>query len=145
MAKFKDTEINGNLYISNDLQVNNKSILDLTYPVGSIYMSINDTNPSTLFGGTWDQLKDRFLLGVGDTYTAGSTGGSATVTLSLDQMPAHTHGLTQSYAYGSGGNSATAGYSSSVGASYTTGSAGGGQSHNNMPPYLAVYMWKRVS
>lgn len=65
-------------------------------------MSMNNTNPSTLFGGTWIQLKDRFLLGVGDTYkTANSTGGNSTVTLSTANLPAHTHsigGHTHTYA-----------------------------------------------
>lgn len=48
------------------------------YPIGSIYMSVNDTNPSLVFGGTWQQIKDRFLLASGDTYDNGQTGGSAT-------------------------------------------------------------------
>ena len=66
-------------------------ILNLVYPVGSIYMSVNSVNPSTLFGGTWEQLKDKFLLASGDTYSNGSTGGSATVSLTQSQMPRHTH------------------------------------------------------
>ena len=53
-------------------------IFDSIYPVGSIYMSVNSTSPETLFGGTWVQIKDTFLLSAGDTYTAGNTGGSAT-------------------------------------------------------------------
>lgn len=68
------------------------------YPVGSIYMSVVDTNPSTLFGGTWERLKDRFLLGAGDSYTLGNTGGSATKTITKANIPnytlyeaAHTH------------------------------------------------------
>ena len=66
-------------------------LFDLVYPVGSIYMSVNSTSPSILFGGTWEQLKDKFLLASGDTYTAGNTGGSATVSLTEAQMPRHTH------------------------------------------------------
>lgn len=50
------------------------------YPVGSIYMSVNNVNPSTVFGGTWQQIKDKFLLACGDTYNNGATGGSATHT-----------------------------------------------------------------
>ena len=71
--------------------INGKSILNLTYPVGSIYMSVNSTNPGTLFGGTWVQLQNRFLLGAGSSYSNGATGGSATVTLNVNQIPAHTH------------------------------------------------------
>lgn len=72
--------------------LNSSSIVDLIYPVGSIYMSVNSTSPQTLFGGTWVQLEDTFLLGAGSTYTAGSTGGSASHTLTTDELPAHTHG-----------------------------------------------------
>ena len=61
------------------------------YPVGSIYMSINSTNPSTLFGGEWEQIEDTFLLACGTSYSNGATGGSATVTLTENQMPSHTH------------------------------------------------------
>ena len=61
------------------------------YPVGSIYMSVNNVNPSTVFGGTWTQIKDKFLLACGDTYNNGSTGGSATNTLAVNQLPSHTH------------------------------------------------------
>lgn len=66
-------------------------VCDLIYPVGSIYMSVNAVNPSTLFGGTWAQIKDKFLLAAGDTYTNGSTGGAATHTLTTAQLPSHTH------------------------------------------------------
>lgn len=75
------------------------------YPVGSIYMSVNSTNPGTLFGGTWTQLKDTFLLAAGDTYAANATGGAASASytpagtvgntaLTSAQIPAHTHSFT---------------------------------------------------
>lgn len=65
-------------------------LLDLFYPVGSIYTSTRDTNPAATLGGTWTQIKDRFLLCAGDSYSAGSTGGSATHT---HTSAAHTHGI----------------------------------------------------
>lgn len=65
----------------------------LVYPVGSIYVSVNSTNPGTIFGGTWEQIKDRFILAAGDTYSAGSTGGSADAVI-----PTHTHTITASSA-----------------------------------------------
>ena len=65
------------------------SFLDMIYPVGSIYLSVEDTNPSTLFGGSWVQIKDTFLLSAGDSYTGGVTGGKAIY--SADDMPSHTH------------------------------------------------------
>lgn len=61
------------------------------YPVGSVYISFNSTDPSSLFGGTWVRLKDRFLLASGDTYAPGTTGGSATKTITKNNLPAHNH------------------------------------------------------
>lgn len=61
------------------------------HPIGSLYWSSKDTNPSTLFGGTWTPIKDKFILAAGDTYANGATGGAATVTLTTQQIPSHTH------------------------------------------------------
>lgn len=129
-----------------------EKIVDLVYPIGSIYMSVNGTNPGTLFGGTWEQLEDRFLLGAGSGYTAGSTGGEANHTLTISEMPSHDHPITTGYeaaTAASGGTSyLVAGYSGSARPTnmpFRIGNRGGGQPHNNMPPYLAVYMWKRTA
>ena len=71
--------------------------IELIYPVGSLYWSSKSTNPSTLFGGTWVQIKDRFILACGDTYTSvDATGGASSVTLSVSNMPSHTHSFTPS-------------------------------------------------
>lgn len=123
---------------------------DDIYPVGSIYMSVNSTNPSNLFGGTWTQLKDRFLLGAGSTYTNGSTGGEASHTLTVNEMPSHSH--PQYVTVSSGGSlsancdydSYSSGNARKSAQNVSTGPTGGGNSHNNMPPYLVVYMWKRT-
>lgn len=121
------------------------------YPVGSIYISVNSTNPATLFGGTWEQIKDKFLLSAGDTYNAGDEGGEATHKLTIDEMPKHKHNANvrinwyDGTAYGPLFNQ---GDSSHVGVDRETtytDEVGGGQPHNNMPPYLAVYMWKRIA
>ena len=61
------------------------------YPIGSVYISFNSTDPSTLFGGTWVRLKDRFLLACGDSYAPNTTGGSATKTIATSNLPSHTH------------------------------------------------------
>lgn len=66
-------------------------VISKVYPVGSIYMSVNDTDPGTLFGGTWQQIQGKFLLGASSGHSAGSTGGAETVTLSAGNIPAHTH------------------------------------------------------
>ena len=219
------------------LEVNGEKIgaIDFSkiYPVGSIYMSTSSTDPKNLFGGTWERIQDRFLLCAGSSYSAGSTGGSASVTLTSSQIPGHTHsfsatsgattashthsfsatsggvstghkhdwsGTTSSagshthtlkgygavldkgstgWRFGSGGGSTASGIVNSAGGhthtvsgttgyqsnshthsvsgttgsgggshthsvSGTTGSTGGGGSHTNMPPYLAVYVWKRT-
>ena len=201
------------------------------FPIGYIYLSVSNVNPSTYFGGTWEQIKDVFLLSAGTTYTAGNTGGASTVTLTTSQIPSHTHGLnnhTHSVgAHSHGLNSHTHTYSKSATTSgsttltidqipshahnigrsglynsagyggfsqstgnaepFSTGSTGGGKghthsitlssvntgaasgstanstvfntggnsgnttatgngsSHNNMPPYLVVYMWQRTA
>ena len=115
------------------------------YPVGAIYISADSTSPASLFGGTWEQLKDRFLLGAGDTYSAGSTGGEAAHTLTTSEMPSHQHQWLSHYtAKGGSSGYGTSWASQSVTTGYTT-YTGGGEAHNNMPPYFAVYMWKRIA
>lgn len=68
-----------------------RSLVDIIYPVGSIYMSVNNVNPGTLFGGTWQAITGRFLLAASSTYPLGTTGGAANKQLSVNEMPAHTH------------------------------------------------------
>ena len=129
--------------------------LDSVYPVGSIYMSVNNTNPQILFGGTWEQIQDKFLLASGSTYLAGSTGGNAT----------HKHDLTNAYAKVDFRSNrlnlyrkTTASWTGNVKTSsdiLTDGDGYGGNqsvelggktdSGDNMPPYLAVYIWKRTA
>ena len=64
------------------------------YPVGSVYISFNSADPSTLFGGTWERLKDTFLLANGDAYAPNTAGGSATKNITVDNLPNHTHSLS---------------------------------------------------
>lgn len=130
--------------------VNN--IILKAYPVGSIYMSVNSTSPATLFGGTWVELQGRFLLGRSASYGNGSTGGAASVAISTAQMPSHGHTIR---GWNIGANGALpnttpynwigydqSGWYSTEGMMTKTGS---GSAHENMPPYLAVYMWKRTA
>lgn len=125
-------------------------ILDNVYPVGSIYMSVNSTNPKNLFGGTWEQIQGKFLFGMDSSYPAGSTGGEITHALTIDEMPEHNHTI---YYPNSGGPYLKANicYPKDSGINMTwcaemckTASTGGGAAHNNMPPYLSVYIWKRT-
>lgn len=118
------------------------------YPVGAIYLSVTNVNPATLFGGTWEAIGGRFLLGANSTYAAGSTGGESSHKLTTTEMPRHNHTL-DNYNVSAGNTTAymtvqaqaKVGYNGNVQMLY----AGGDGSHNNMPPYLAVYMWKRTA
>lgn len=93
------------------------------YPVGSVYISFNSTDPTTLFGGTWVRLKDTFLLVNGDTYSPGSTGGSATKTISTNNLPSHTHTC-----------STVAGHTHTRGSMNITGTFSGvGQAYSSSP------------
>lgn len=128
------------------------SIIDIVYPVGSIYMSVNAADPSKLFSGTaWEKLEGRFLLGSSSTYKPGSTGGEATHTLTANEMPTHRHSIYYPNGGGPYGDAAIS-YPEGSGTDKTwqaemckTESAGGSAAHNNMPPYLSVNMWKRTS
>lgn len=128
-------------------QMANVISLSDVYPVGAIYISTVSTSPATLFGGSWTQLTDRFLLGAGSTYTAGKTGGAATHTLTIDEMPRHDHwGVYRPdwYLHDESGQPSGKSDGSSDNQLFTD-ERGGGGAHNNMPPYLVVYMWKRIA
>lgn len=153
------------------LQVGGSNILERIYPVGSIYMSTQNKNPKDLFSfGTWEQIQGKFLFAANSTRTAGSTGGAETVALTVNQLPKHGH--PQNYApqgadtnrmvtsspekgmcsddniHGSSaGTKAGSQYawSSSSLTIVGTGRVGNNEAHENMPPYLAVYMWKRTA
>lgn len=189
--------------LDNLSEVGEKHILSLVYPIGSIYISVNEIDPSSLFGfGQWEKIKDKFLLASGDNYTNEETGGSSTVSLTTNQMPTHNHTAStdsqgahthsrgsmnitgnsgQVYAYKPAGNGGGAMYQDLGGGgcaqdsrnTYTGSGAigfnaannwsgetssngshthnitvyntGAGEAHNNMPPYLAVNIWKRVA
>ena len=129
------------------LEINGKTVFDMVYPVGSVYVSVNSTSPATLFGGTWVQIKDKFLLSAGDTYKAGATGGEATHVLTVDEMPRHNHSLDNLNASGSTTPYMTvqAQEKKGYGGNAQTFFTGGGQAHNNMPPYIVVYIWQRTA
>lgn len=157
-------------------------ILDLIHPIGSIYWSTDSISPATLFGGTWEQIKDTFILAAGSIYSAGSTGGEASHTLTVAETPAHTHtrgtmnitgvityitadsanisnsgypttgafrwsneAYSQRASLASGTGSRDLNFDASRSWTGATSSVGSGNSHNNMPPYLVAYCWKRVA
>lgn len=140
-------------------------VLDNVYPIGSIYMNVNSTNPGTLFGGTWEQIQGRFLLGMSSSYPAGSQGGEASHTLTTAEMPIHGHNpaneagysgfitnSSKAFSIGDMGSQSGSGryypYASAafdISRNTMTGTTGGGNPHNNMPPYLSIYIWKRTA
>ena len=131
-----------------DVWFRGKRLLDAVWPVGSIYLSASEISPETLFGGTWEQVKDRFLLAAGDVYEPGETGGEAQHTLTKAEMPAHTHGYDFTGQSDVTGVTAIRLYDADGRRNEYQGasaSAGGGAAHNNMPPYLVVYVWRRTA
>lgn len=128
---------------------NKNNIFSVPYfPIGYIYLSTSSINPSEIFGGVWEPIKDRFLLLAGDTYKGGKTGGEAAHKLTIDEMPRH-----QPQALLNTNDSNTTGsainwqvvnngrfYGGDMFKTY-----GGDKAHNNMPPYIVVYGWVKVS
>lgn len=120
------------------------TIFDAIYPVGSIYLAYNHINPGTLFGGTWVRMTDGFLWASRSSDIIGQTGGEKTHTLTINEMPKHNHGGT----YTNGGTATkTHSWLASGGSAmaYESVDAGGGQAHNNMPPYIQVSIWRRTA
>jgi len=147
-VEFDYTELTSILSIGTDSE---SEFLDKVYPVGSIYMSVNSTDPGTLFGGTWAKIEGQFLLGSSATYPLGSTGGEATHTLTTAEMPSHSHVVTRATtSYQAGQQSAWRALSwSGTNHDYSdvvsSESSGSGSAHNNMPPYLSVNIWQRTA
>ena len=126
-----------------------KTTLLAVWPIGSIYTSVTSANPSTLFGGNWEAFgAGRVLIGLDSADTdfdaAEETGGAKTHTLTTAEMPSHTHTFT-AFQTISGSNNRTGGGALSASASSTTASTGGGGAHNNVQPYIVVYMFKRIA
>ena len=115
------------------------------FPLGYIYITTSSTSPAEIFGGAWERIKDVFLLSAGNLYTVGSTGGEATHKLTIEEMPSHSHELND---IGINWSAGPLEYSTQVSSQssrvFETNKVGGDQAHNNMPPYLAVYMWRRI-
>ncbi len=193
----------GEIYGMIEQKTNRKDLIDIIYPIGSIYMSVNSVTPSTLFGGVWEQIQGKFLLASDSNNPVGTTGGEATTPLTVENLPSHTHSGSSvsagshSHSRGGmeiGGNFSVlndAGNLSMTGVYYLSGnyvqnrvsvdtysgnldnrllefrasrnwsgntsengghthtinvgSTGSGTAHNNMPPYLAVNIWKRTA
>jgi hypothetical protein len=151
-------QVGGDLIIDGELYFGNTSWLDRAFPVGCIYMSVNSTNPETLFGGTWTAWgTGRVPVGI-DIYqtefnTSEKTGGTKTHTLTVDEMPRHSHDLPEltddsssSRTYEKNTSRAVRTTAQSTKAWWGhTGYVGADQPHNNLQPYITCYMWKRIA
>ena len=129
------------------------------YPIGAIYISTDSKSPAAIFGGTWERIKDRFLLAAGDTYAAGKEGGAANHThttsghtLTVDEIPEHAHYISEAPGNETGTAWVGAAGTAAQKQRWTNGvGKSGAHSHGNtgsassMPPYLAVYIWKRTA
>jgi hypothetical protein len=123
-------------------------------PVGYVWVSFDSTNPGTIVGGTWELVEQgRMLLSAGSDYSVGSTGGEAAHTLTIDEMPTHRH----EYQLDSMGNgqridggawfvdAGNVGENQNPNLHRYTFDSGGSKPHNNMSPYIAVYMFRRTA
>lgn len=125
-------------------------LMNMLYPVGSYYITeSSDLNTvdkvNAYFGGTWERIADVFLLGAGNSYALGATGGETVHTLTVNEMPSHCHHMPQTAwdgieADGGINDKGTGGHDYY---NMPTDYVGGSQAHNNMPPYRAVYMYRR--
>ena len=142
----------GNIYAS-DMFIAGKALRDIFYPIGAIYQSTVNTDPSSFIGGTWERFGNgRVLVGVDEAdsvfSTPNKTGGAKTHTLTIAEIPSHTHGQVVT-----ANNTGSAirrdhdsdGSSSEYPQGVTTQPTGGGESHNNLQPYITVYMWRRTA
>jgi hypothetical protein len=130
-------------------------LLDRVWPIGSIYLSVDATDPADRFGGRWTRIENAFLLAASNAHPAGERGGEEQVTLTQEQMPKHAHvhnDYIQGYVnanYRDGFNTYASPTQELAGgdrqaAQGGSSSAGGSQPHNNMPPYISVYVWQRT-
>lgn len=129
-----------------------KALRDEIFPIGAIYLSTSAINPQTIFGGVWERIKDRFLLGAGDRFKPGEKDGEAEHILSADEIPYHGHETMYMIQNSSGVSpegdmllaaDADGSVKGTVRNMTVTGMKSYGAAHNNMPPYLAVYVWER--
>ena len=127
----------------------------LMHPKGSLFHSNDPTSPAELYGGTWERIEGKFIMGASDTYPAGSTGGSATHTQTMDETPKHNHGIGTNVPGDGFHNEQWQFYITSVkqvsdASGYDsygmwTESVGGNAPMDILNPYYSMYIWRRVA
>ena len=139
----------------NFVNTRNFATLDDIYPVGSIYLTASAVSPSTFFSGTWVRYaQGKCLFGVDDNdtdFALETTGGEKEHTLTTAEMPSHTHTFGDKVrTTGTDGGHHSYNFIQPIIAGITsqnntTDATGGGQAHENLPPYIAIYIWKRTA
>jgi hypothetical protein len=143
-AELKEKFDEGNVKTQIFINAMIDSMLDAIWPVGSVYISVNDNNPEVVFGGVWEKIENAFLLGASSAHPLGSSGGAETHALSVEEMPQHSHNIWGGTEVSSLNVYGFALTSDHLTSQYATIGAGEGKPHDNMPPYLAVGIWKRI-
>lgn len=151
--------LTGGYMVKPTLLINGADILEMIWPIGSVYTSYINKNPGDLFGlGSWERIKGRMVVGVSESESefsnVGKTGGEKNHVISTNEMPRHGHtesvGIKNASSEARGyGLTQTGAFRDRVivnnsGRPTYTGSVGGGAAHNNLPPYIALYMWRRI-
>ena len=124
-----------------------QNIFNILYPIGAYYITEGES-PQSIFSSvgitsTWTKVQGRFLLGTSSTYGRGAEGGEERHTLTVNEMPAHSHTFQAGSSYQQYASNLD--YGDVRASSRSTGSTGGSQPHNNMPPYRAVDIWRRTT
>ena len=154
VLKYKDTQTGEWKEIDNG-GTDDQVLLEKIFPIGSIFMSLQNNSPANFLGGTWEPFGEgRTLIGVSSSDTdfnaPNKTGGEKTHTLTIQEMPSHKHEMQDNdsgYYAGWGTRSGwlQASANSDSGGRFGTDWEGGNQPHNNLPPYITVYMWTRTA
>lgn len=127
-----------------NLRVMGKLLLDWMYPVGSIYLAYSHDNPAELFGGTWVRIENAFLWAIDEKGRIGITGGEVEHTLTVDELPSHSH-TTYRTMTGKSDSEIYIPSQSGTASGVETTATGGGKPHNNMPPFIQVSAWRRTA
>lgn len=149
----EEEKLMAKLKISSDLQNLIKNIVrDTYYPIGKMYITMGNEDPNETIGGTWElTAKGKVLVGVDtsdvDFNTVGKTGGEKTHILKINEIPPHNHNILKPrWSTSAGANAVYGSNGLGTGSAYDNiGYNGGGEAHNNLQPYVAVYMWKRIA
>ena len=151
VSALKDDKLDKTATAADSSKLGGKTLAEIMltlYPVGAVYISANSTSPASLFGGTWESIGGRFLIGADATYEEGSMGGNNTIQINEENMPYWSLFANSVVQDGMWSYGKWADYSAKSGdilARHNGDLGNTGQPIDNMPPYLAVYMWKRVS